>query len=142
MKRIIVIALAAFLGMQSTDALAQRPHREGPKPEARPDITELVSDLNASQKRKLETITSESKERVEKLRNEQKAVRDSIGRYMEMDGDQSKVLYPLFDREAKLQALVSREMYATKIRIDEVLTAEQRKELQSANKRHHKGKKK
>ena len=142
MKRVIVIALAAFLGMQGTNALAQRPHREGPKPESRPDITELVSDLSASQKRKLETLTSESKERVEKLRKEQKAVRDSIERYMEMDGDQSKVLYPLFDREAKLQAQISREMYATKIRIDEVLTPEQRKELQSANKRHHKGKKK
>ncbi|MBR1550017.1 MAG: periplasmic heavy metal sensor [Bacteroidales bacterium] len=142
MKRIFVIALALFLGMQCSDVLAQRPHREGPKPEPRPDITELVSDLSANQKRKLETITNESKDRVEKLRKEQRTVRDSINRYMEMDGDQSRTLYPLFDREAKLQAEISREMYVTKVRIDEILTPEQRKELQAANKRHHKGKRK
>lgn len=142
MKKTIALALAAFMGMQLSTALAQHPHREGGKPEPRPDITELVSDLNATQKRKLETITAESKERVDKLRKEQKAVRDSIGRYMDLDGDQSRVLYPLFDREARLQAQVSREMYATKVRIDEVLTPEQRKELKAANKRHHRGKKK
>lgn len=142
MKKTIALALAAFIGMQLSTALAQHPHREGGKPEPRPDITELVSDLNATQKRKLETITAESKERVDKLRKEQKAVRDSIGRYMDLDGDQSRALYPLFDREARLQAQVSREMYATKVRIDEVLTPEQRKELKAANKRHHRGKKK
>ena len=140
--RTIAIVLVALLGMQGADALAQHPRHEGPKHEPRPEITEIVSDLNASQKRKLETITSQSKERVEKLRSEQKAVRDSIGRYMEREGDQSRALYPLFDREAKLQAEISREMYATKVRIDEVLTAEQRKELQEANRRHHKGRKK
>ena len=61
MKKTIALALAASMGMQLSAALAQHPHREGGKPEPRPDITELVSDLNATQKRKLETITAESR---------------------------------------------------------------------------------
>lgn len=137
MKKMIVLAFAAILGMQCSTALAQRPRHDKAKPEPRPKITELVSDLNSSQKRKLESITTESRGRVEKLRKEQKAVRDSIEHYMDKDGNQSKALYPLFDREARLQAEVSREMYETKVRIDEVLTPEQRKELKEDNKRHH-----
>lgn len=121
---------------------AQRPHCEGPghgpECEKRPDITELVSNLSSNQKGKLESITTDSKKRVERLRNQQKAVRDSIGKYMDKEGDHSKALFPLFEREARLQAEVSREMYTTKIRIDEVLTPEQRKGLKANGKRHQK----
>ena len=62
-------------------------------------------------------------------------MRDSIGKYMDSEGDQSKKLYPLFDREAQLQVQISREMYSTKVRIDKVLTKEQRKEFLQASKR-------
>ena len=107
---------------------------DGHQPERRKhtDITELVGDLSASQKRKVDAISRDSRERVDALRARQRAVRDSIGTYMHLEGDQSKVLYPLFDREARLQASISREMYATKLRIDEVLTREQRAELRKA----------
>lgn len=91
-----------------------------------PDITELVSDLSAPQKRKIETVRKDSKERVDALRASQRAVRDSIRYYMELEGDQSRQLHPLFDREAQLQAAVSREMYAAKLRIDKILTPDQR----------------
>ena len=53
----------------------------------------------------------------------------SIILFLEREGDQSRTLYPLFDREARLQVAISREMYATKLRIDEVLTKEQRQTL-------------
>lgn len=96
------------------------------------DITELVSDLSNAQKRKIESISKESKERVSSLRARQKAVLDSINMYMEREGDQSAVLYPLFDREAALHAAIDREMYSGKLRIDEVLTKEQRAELRKA----------
>lgn len=114
--------------------------REGKGKPRHPEVTEMVGDLSSSQKRTLEGLTSESKERVDKLRAQQKAVRDSIALYMDRDGDQSKLLYPLFDREAKLQSLISREMYATKVRIDEVLTPAQRQQVRQRN--HRKGGKK
>ncbi len=140
MKKIII-----FLLVLSTYLLApvhaQRPHQEGPRHEKRPDITEMVGDLSAAQKGKLETITNESKKRIETLRKQQKSVRDSIHYYMDMDGDQSKYLYPLFDREARIQTQISREMYVTKVHIDQVLTKEQRKELKENSKRQKKQRK-
>ena len=66
MKKIIF-----FLLVLSTYLLApihaQRPRQEGPRHEKRPDITEMVGDLSAAQKGKLETITNESKKRIETL---------------------------------------------------------------------------
>lgn len=98
----------------------------------RPEITELVKDLSPVQKRKIETITKESKSKIEVYRNQQKAVRDSIGNIMKRPGDQSKHLFPLFDREGALQSQISKEMYMTKLKIDEVLTKEQARELKNA----------
>lgn len=109
---------------------AQHYRHDADKREQRPDITELVSDLSSSQKRKIDAISSESKSRVDKLRKQQKEVRDSIGIIMEREGDQSKIIYTLFDREARLQVQISREMYSAKVQIDQILTAEQRQELQ------------
>lgn len=62
--------------------------------------------------------------------------------YMELEGDHSRELYPLFDREAQLQTAINREMYATKIRIDEVLTREQRQTLRNASRKDKHGGKK
>ena len=128
MKRYLVLAL--LLALAAPVAAQHDGRQHGQKKRA--DITELVSDLSAPQKRKIENISKESKERVDALRKQQQAVRDSIRMYMEREGDQSKVLYPLFDREAQLKAAVDREMYATKLRLDEVLTKEQRAALRQA----------
>ena len=121
----MLVALALPIAAQH-----DRQHREKKQKE----ITELVSDLSSAQKRKIESISKESKERVTLFRKQQKAVRDSISMFMERDGDQSAVLYPLFEREATLQTAIDREMYAGKVRIDEVLTKEQRAELRNAAK--------
>lgn len=134
MKKILPLALALFLAF-SLSAQRQDGKRHD---QQRPDITELVSNLSDTQKSQLEAITNDSRQRVEKLRAQQKAVRDSINLYMDREGDQSKYLNPLFDREAKIQAEISREMYASKVRIDKVLTKEQRAEFQKASKQHRK----
>lgn len=134
MKKILPLALALFLAF-ALSAQRQDGKRHDQK---RPDITELVSNLTDDQKSQLEAITNDSRQRVEKLRAQQKAVRDSINLYMDREGDQSKYLNPLFDREAKIQAEISREMYASKVRIDKVLTKEQRAEFQKASKQHRK----
>ena len=130
MKKILFLASTLLLGFTVS---AQKPadHRREGK---RPDITKLVSNLTDNQKGKLETITNDSRQRIEKLRARKKSVRDSIALYMDREGNQSKYLNPLFDREAKIQSEISREMYSTKVRIDEVLTKEQRAEFQKASK--------
>lgn len=140
-KTLIAAALLTILNLQFSICAAQQPEpRQGRGKHHRPDITELVSDLTDKQKRSIDAITAESKERVAKLRAQQKAVRDSIAIYMDREGDQSKSLHPLFDREARLQSLVSREMYATKVQVDKELTPAQRQQLKQNSKRH--GKKK
>lgn len=98
------------------------------------EVTEMVGNLSATQKRKIESISKESKQRVDNLRKQQKAVKDSIAMFMDREGDQSEVLYPLFEREAALHAAIDREMYAGKVRIDEVLTKEQRAQVRACAK--------
>lgn len=125
---IITVLMAAMLPLAAQHSPKHRGERHR-------DVTELVSDLSATQKRKVETISKQSKERVGKMREQQKALRDSIMVYMDRDGDQSRVLFPLFDREARLQADISREMYRSKYQIDQILTPEQRSELRKACKK-------
>lgn len=129
MKRLYLLLLLLL----ATPVMAQHgkpAHRGGGHQCA--EVTEMVKDLSPVQKRKLENITKESRERVDALKKSQKQVRDSVALFMRKEGDQSKYLFPLFDREARLQAEISREMYVTKVRIDEILTKEQRVELQKA----------
>lgn len=134
MKKILSVTLAILIGVSLA---AQKPANRGHEHKS-PDITQLVSNLTEAQKSKLDAITAESRQRVEKLRAQQKTVRDSIAVYMEREGDQSKILNSLFDRSAKIQSQISREMYNTKVRIDEVLTPAQRQEYQKASKQQHK----
>ena len=134
MKKVLFFTLTLALGLSLS---AQRQGGQSHK-DQRPDITQLVSNLTDSQKNKLETVTSESRQRVDKLRARQKTVRDSIALYMDRKGDQSRYLNPLFDCEAKIQAEISREMYSTKVRIEQVLTKEQRQEFQKASEQHRK----
>lgn len=136
MKKIAFLAIASIFVLQGSTISAQRPHREQqPK---RPDITKFVSNLTDDQKAKLEAITDESHQIVDHLRAQQKTVRDSIAIFMVREGDQSSKIYPLFEREAKIQTAISREMYATKVRIDEVLTKEQRQQFRKASNEHRK----
>lgn len=124
MKKAFILTLVFAI------ALPLYAQHDGKRPEKRQqDITEIVSDLSATQKIKVENVTKESKTRVRQLRDQQKAVRDSISFYMNCDGDQSRLLFPLFDREARLQVEINREMYNTKLCLDEMLTPAQREEL-------------
>lgn len=136
MRKIVVLSLLIAVAVPVLAQHDGRQQRSG----KRAEITELVGDLNAKQKSKIETITRQSKVRVEALRKQQHNVRDSISHFMELDGDQSKYLYPLFDREAKLQVAINREMYTSKRQIDEVLTPQQRTALRESLRRQHRRK--
>ena len=131
MKKYVITLLLLALSLP----MAAQHDGQKPNQKKRADITELVGNLSAPQKRKIENIHADSKARVDDLRRRQNAVRDSIRIYMDREGDQSEALFPLFDREAQLQAAVSREMYAAKLLIDEVLTKEQRAELRKSSRR-------
>lgn len=123
MKKLFVIA---FLTLFALGAQAQQ-HRPHGKECREPRVEEMVSDLSPLQKRKLEALSKESREVVNRLRAQKHRVCDSIRLYHEKDGDQSKTLYRLYERDGMLQAEISKEMYRTRLRIDEILTPEQLK---------------
>ena len=56
---------------------------------------------------------------------------DSINAVFEKYGDHTKELSPLIERDAALQAELSREYYRIKVRIDEILTRDQAMQLRA-----------
>ena len=136
MKRTFIILLTLLLvGTLSAQQQRGRFHRELPK------IEEMVNDLSNAQKKKLNAIQKDAKERISKLQAERDEVRDSIRALMRMDGDQSEKIFPLLDRENALRSQIIKEKYKTRLRIDKVLTKEQqivvRKKIEADRKARH-----
>ena len=131
MKKLLSTLFAILL---CSTLLAQSPdggrHKRHSRPEP-PKIEEMVSNLSAVQKKKLETITQNCKAKTAQLQKEMDKVRTEIRSLMDKEGDQSDKLFPLFDREAALQAQMSKEMYSVRIQIDQVLTQEQLAEFRA-----------
>lgn len=128
MKRIATLLLtlvlaATAMGQHKNDH--SRHHKETPK------IEEMVSDLSAIQKKKLSTVMENSRKEVDRLQAELDKVRKQIHALTNRDGDNSDQLFPLFDREAALRAEISKEMYRTRLQIDEILTKEQLVEMRA-----------
>lgn len=130
MKKTVILFVCLLF---ATVALAQNPRgpRGGKDHAPSQDVIEMVSDLSATQKKKLESISTESKKRVDKMQNELKALRGKIRQLMQADGDNSAVLFPLLDKESSLQAEIAKEMYRTRLLFDQVLTPDQLKELRA-----------
>ena len=147
MKRKIILCVC--FALCATLAMAQKPKGDNSHKE-RPHIEEIVDDLSQTQKRKLNSIREESKKRIDALQVQKQAVRDSIHNLMQQEGDNSTRLFPLFDREGRIRAAISKEFYQTRLRIDEVLNKEQREKVRQVysqrhdkeSKKHHKGGKK
>lgn len=116
---ILALLLAGSVCAQPGSGCNHGKHREFPK------IEEMVSNLTQVQKKKLETITTESKAAVEKKRAELDAIRKEIRSLMDKEGDQSAKIFPLMDREGDVKAEIGKIMYRTRLKIDEVLTKEQ-----------------
>ncbi len=111
---------------------AQPSHNHGGKRDNPPKVEEMVSNLSLKQKKTLLEVRERSKDRMDELKAQLNTVRDSIRDYIHREGDNTKVLYPLFDREGELQARISKEMYALRLQIDAILTPEQLKEFRQA----------
>ena len=128
-KHILLIAL--ILSAIALPAQPGHPHH-GDKHRTPPKVEEMVSNLSPRQRKSLLETRERSHARVEELNARLNAVRDSIRDYIHRDGDNSKALYPLFDREGVLQSQISKEMYSLRLQIDAILTPGQIKELRAA----------
>ena len=104
---------------------AQAPHRDGQHHGKKEKIEDVITDLTPQQKSKIDAITQRSSKNIESCRKQLHVVRDSIRLYMESREDNSSKVFPLYDREARLQAELSKEYYRTKVAVDAVLTPEQ-----------------
>ena len=126
MKKHIFFLLCLTVGLACS--MAQKPKGHENQKE-RPRIEDIVDDLSQTQKRKLASIREESKKTIDALQAEKQAVRDSIHSLLHLDGDNSQKLFPLFEREGHIRAAISKEFYSTRLRINEVLTKEQREKV-------------
>ncbi|MBR5352924.1 MAG: hypothetical protein IK126_04355 [Bacteroidales bacterium] len=126
---IFIISILTITTLMAQAPDGGRRHRQGP-PEP-PKVEEMVSNLSAIQKNRLEGITENCKKQTTKLQKELDAIRTQIRNLMMQDGDQSDKLFPLIDRESSLQAQIAKEMYRTRVQIDQVLTEEQLTEFRA-----------
>ena len=122
MKRIATLLLALLLG---ATVMGQQSHPNGRHHHKPPKIEEMVNDLSAIQKKRLNTVMENSRKEVDRLQAELDKVRKQIHTLTNQDGDNSSQLFPLFEREGELRAQISKEMYRTRLQIDEILTKEQ-----------------
>lgn len=122
MKKILTLVLTIiFFG----GVLAQPGQGPSRQRKEMPKIEEIVSDLSAIQKKRLENVMQNSRKEVDKLQTELDNVRKKIGAIMKQDGDHTDQLFPLLDREGELKAEITKEMYRTRQQIDQILTKEQ-----------------
>lgn len=141
MKRILLTIAFVVLALMASAQNDNRKAGKGQEHKNSIKIEEFVSDLSATQQSKIDAITKRSAKTIENYRKQLNAVRDSIRSYMDNADDHSKTLFPLYEREGKLQAEISKEYYRTKVAIDKLLTPAQYKELREKMKAQKKTKK-
>ena len=131
MKKKIATYLVAILACTMLFAQSPNEFGHGKKHHKHepPKIEEMVSNLSAIQKKRLETITQESKKQVDKMQAELKSINSQIRKLLDAEGAQTNTLFPLFEREAQLKLEINKEMYRTRQQISNVLSKEQLKEL-------------
>lgn len=133
MKRLSAIAFSILL---STAIFAQ-PAKGVCRPKTDFDnVEKMVSDLSSVQKKRIEVVTEKTKIEVFRLKDELDSVRGQIKNLHDKEGDQSERLFPLYDRESHLMSQISKVMYKCRVKIDEILTPEQIKEMRGALEEH------
>lgn len=90
-------------------------------------IESLIDDLTPIQKRKLERLSAQTKKNIGTLKDQHSRLRDSISFLLQQTASDAiaRELYPMFEREAKLNAKIQKEYYKTRLAIDGILTDEQ-----------------
>ena len=128
MKKIATLLILFALCLSATaqhKRPAERQHKEPPR------IEDMVSNLSALQKKRLNTVMTDSRKEVDRLQAELDKVCKQICTLIDKEGDQSEQLFALFDREGALRAEISKEKYRTRLLIDGILTKEQIAEVRA-----------
>lgn len=131
MKHLALILITTLMAFTLTAQTPEGgPHKRHHQPQP-PKVEQMVSNLSAVQKKRLEAITNDCQQETDKLEKELNTVRQKIRSLMDQPGDQSEKLFPLIDRESQLQAQMAKTMYRVRQQIDRVLTDEQLTEFRS-----------
>ena len=93
-------------------------------------VEEVLTNLTDNQRKMLHKLSKENKEYMDKYRKDRDQLEKTIKSLLEMKGDVSETLYPLIDMKARLEAEKEKNLYKMKLKIDEILTPEQRIEME------------
>ncbi len=127
-KYLFSILITLLLLTGGTHAVAQQKQNcKGKQPSEQ--ISCVIKDLSAKQKRQIEAISKEHSANLKTLKKQLSDIRDSIHVYVDKQTDCSAIILPLMDQESALELQLNKELYKMKVRLDKVLTEEQYKTL-------------
>lgn len=89
----------------------------------------VLTNLTDNQREALHKLSKENRDYMEKHRRNVEKLQNSIGLLLAKDGDNSEILFPIIEMKAELEAEKEKNLYRMKLRIDSILTAEQRAEM-------------
>ena len=98
-------------------------------------IETMLTNLTDSQREALHKLAKENREYMEKHRRDVNKLQSSIELLLAKDGDNSEILFPLIEMKAELEAEKEKNLYRAKLKIDSILTAEQREKMKSYEKK-------
>ena len=93
-------------------------------------VEEVLTNLTDNQRKMLHKLSKENKEYMDKYRKDRDQLKKTIKSLLEMKEDVSEALFPLIDMKARLEAEKEKNLYKMKLKIDEILTPEQRIEME------------
>ena len=139
MKRNILIivgicCLFLFVGQVN----AQKEYKEAMRYRYQPyekQVEIALTNLTDNQREALHKLSKENKEYMEKYRKDEEKLRKSIGLLLAKDGDNSEILFPLIEMKAELEAEKEKKLYKVKLKIDSILTVEQREKMKEYEKK-------
>lgn len=123
MKRIAAIVLFCAIACAAT---AQSDYDNA---YTTPDVSQFVKTLTKQQQEELRKVTTESKKTLEGYHQQLVDMHKEIQHYYGLPGDRSSDLFPLYAQRSALYVKIDQAKYRTKMRIDQILTDEQQKEL-------------
>lgn len=139
MKRNILIVVGiCFLCMFTPRANAQKAPKEPMPCNFEPyekQVEMVLTNLTDSQREALHKLSKENRDYMEKHRRNVEKLQNSIGLLLAKDGDNSEILFPIIEMKAELEAEKEKNLYRMKLKIDSILTPEQRAKMKEYEKR-------
>lgn len=89
----------------------------------------VLTNLTDNQREALHKLSKENRDYMEKYRKDREQLEKTIESLLAMKEDVSEALFPLIDMKSRLEAEKEKNFYKIKLKIDSILTAEQRAEM-------------